>query len=280
MKLTGIFIIINTIYAFSQGGVFDPMYAGDYTVIDCFKNNNYKGTFKSDTIKSNYLLNATKLWRTIYLDNKENAAIFNSTSKCSSVGLFEIIKYGIFEKKLHAFTSDNFNETATSLLTQKQITKIISKKDSSTYSVFDANGVETKETSVVNRYILGSDIKSFLIKENWITNSYTGEMEKYVIGFAPLIFDDKKQKVVPLFWLYFPEWKELLASFEAKNYYSNAKISFYDVLERKLFISVISKELNLFDRSLKSTKHGVDNTFESELIKEKLKNSEEDLFPK
>lgn len=280
MKLTVLFIISNIIYAFSQGGVFDPMYAGDYTVIDCFKNNNYKGTFKSDTIKSNYLLNATKLWRTIYLDNKENAAIFNSTSKCSSVGLFEIIKYGIFEKKLHAFTSDNFNETATSLLTQKQITKIISKKDSSTYSVFDANGVETKETSVVNRYILGSDIKSFLIKENWITNSYTGEMEKYIIGFAPLIFDDKKQKVVPLFWLYFPEWKELLASFEAKNYYSNAKISFYDVLEHKLFISVISKELNVFDRSIKATKHGVDNTFESELIKEKLKNSEEDLFSK
>ncbi len=280
MRLLLFYILFKTSFTFAQSIYTKPIYSGEYTVIDCFNNNTYKGLFKADTIKSNYLLNGTVLWRTIYLDIKENTLIFNSTSKCASIGLFEIIKFGLFEKKLNAFASDNFNDTKASHLTLTQLLKIISKKDSSTYTVFDANGNETTETTVVTKYLNGSDIKCYLIKENWVTNNNTGQLEKYVIGFAPLILDTKTQKIVPLFWLYFAEWKELLNAFEAKNYYSNSSISFYTVFQQKLFSSKISKELNIFDRLLKATKHGEDYTMEGELIKEKLKNSEEDLFQK
>jgi hypothetical protein len=194
MKLILLLILLNISFAFPQSIYDKQIYSGEYTVIDCFNNQNYKGVFKADTIKSNYLLNGTIIWRTIYLDNKENVLIFNSTSQCAAIGLFEIIKFGLFEKKLNAFSSDNFNDTKVSHLTPIQLTKIISKRDSSTYPTFDANGVEKKETSVVNRYLNGSDIKCYLIKENWITNNYTGELEKYVIGFAPLILDTKNAK--------------------------------------------------------------------------------------
>ncbi len=113
MRLPFLLILFKTAFTFSQSIYTKPIYSGEYTVIDCFNNNTYKGVFKTETIKSNYLLNGIVLWRTIYLDIKENALIFNSTTKCASIGLFEIIKFGLFEKKLNAFASDNFNDTKT-----------------------------------------------------------------------------------------------------------------------------------------------------------------------
>ena len=268
-------------YIYSQGnpGVWtNGKYSSDYTVLDCFKNSKYQGIFKADTIKSNYVLKGQKIWRTINLENKENQRILNSTSKCHDIGLFEIIKYGLFQKKLNAFSSDNFNETKSNHLTETQLLSMIIFSDSSITSVFDSDGNEKREVSITKRYMYGSDIKSFLMKENWIINNYSGQLEKIIIGIAPLIYDKKTSKIVPLFWIYYPEWKELFASFEAKNYYSDEPITFNDVFTRKLFISLISKENNTFDRSVKATNHGKDFYLESELIKERVINYEEDLF--
>ena len=273
--------MLCTGYIYSQGnpGVWtNGKYSSDYTVLDCFKNSKYQGIFKADTIKSNYVLKGQKIWRTINLENKENQRIINSTSKCSNIGLFEIIKYGLFQKKLNAFSSDNFNETQSNHLTETQLLSMIIFRDSSITSVFDSDGNEKKEVSITNRYMYGSDIKSFLMKENWVINNYSGQLEKIIIGIAPLIYDKKTSKIVPLFWIYYPEWKELFASFEAKNYYSDEPITFNDVFTRKLFISLISKENNTFDRSVKATNHGKDFYLESELIKERVINYEEDLF--
>ena len=50
------------------------------------------------------------------------------------------------------------------------------------------------------------------------------------------------------------------------------------MFSRKLFISLISKENNIFDRSVKSTFHEKDFYLESELIKEKILMYEENLF--
>ena len=99
-----------------------------------------------------------------------------------------------------------------------------------------------------------------------------------MIGIAPLAYNKKFKKTMPLFWIYYPEWKELLSSFQAKNQYSNEEITFNDVFSRKLFISLISKENNIFDRSIKSTFHEKDFYLESELIKEKILIYQENLF--
>ncbi len=279
-KFLYLFLFVSFIFKAQPGVMNNPIYTGEYTVVDCFRDNNYKGIFKADTIKSNYLMSGTKIWRLINLENKENEIIFNSTSKCSKIGLFEIIKFGIFAKKLHVFSSDNFNETKNTLLSNNNIIKIISLNDSSIVSVYDGDGVEKIEKHFEKRYLNGTDIKSFIVKENWVINNYSGKLEKVVIGVAPVFFNKTIQENAPLFWLYYDEWKELLASFEAKNYYSNSEISFYDVFEKKLFVSKIIKNENIKDVFLKTLKRGNDFESESELIKERLINMEEDLFEK
>jgi len=226
------------------------------------------------------VLKGEKIWRSINLENKQNQLAFNNGSKCAEVGLFEIIKFGLFKKNLHAFSSDDFNDTKRHQLSNEQLLKRMAIHDTSVVEVFDGDGNKTRETIIDNRYMYGSDIKCFLLKEDWVINSYTGKMEKHIIGIAPLVFDNKLQKTVPLFWLYYAEWKQLFASFEAKNFYGDNRISFHDVFMNRYFISVVSKQSNMFDRSVKTVSHGRDIYAEGEVIYEKQNTDLEDLFQK
>ena len=248
--------------------------------MDCFKNASYAGGFKADTIKSNNVLWGEKIWRKISLEDKENFSVFNTGNQCAEVSLFEIIKFGMLVKKLSVFSSDNFGERMNIPLDTVQFIKRITCKDTVTGSVFYSEGNETKEVVISNRYLYGSDVKSYLLKENWIYNSYSGKMEKRIIGLAPLVYDKKTKSIVPLFWIYYNEWKELFASFEARNFRSADKISFNDVFTGHYFHSSVFKESNMFDRNLNSTVKGKDFFNENEVINKKINDLEEDLFPK
>jgi len=219
-----------------------------------------------------------RLWRTISLDNKQNQDIFKSKNNCIQIGLFEIIKFGLFEKKLNAFASDNFNEVDKTRFSEPQLVKKISFYDSSEVTSFDAQGNETKAISVEKRYLYNKDISTYLLKEDWVINSHSGQLEKKIVAIAPLLYEAQSQKVVPLFWLYYNEWKELFNSFEAKNYYTDERLTYRGILEKKYFISQVSKASNIFDRSVKSDKHGIEIFLEGEVIKEKMLNSEKDMF--
>lgn len=255
-------------------------YGGEFTVADCFRRSAISNQFKADTIKSNYILKGEKIWRTISLDNRQNRQVFSNGSKCSEVGLFEVMKYGLFDKKLNAFSSDDFNDTKNNHLSNRQILEKLAVHDTSVVEVFDAEGNQTSETIINNRYLYDSDVSCYLLKEDWVINTYSGKMEKHIIGVAPLVFDKKTQKTVPLFWLYYAEWKWLFASFESRNFYSEEPASFHDVFTRHYFISVVSKQSNISDRSLKAVNHGRDIYTQGEIIEEKQNMDLDDLFQK
>jgi gliding motility associated protien GldN len=271
---------VNRSSLIAQGGVVDPgLYKnGEFSVVDCFKQSQFLNKFKSDSIASNYIVKGQRIWRSVSLDNRQNQVLLNTSNECAVIGLFEIIKFGLFEKKLNAFSSDDFSQARKYHLKENQLLKLIKLSDTMLTKSFDATGNEKEELTINNRYLSGADVKSYLIKEDWIFNSRTGKSEKYIIAIAPLVYDLKREKTIPLFWLYYPEWKRMFVLFEARNFYSFEKISYDDVFMKRYFVSIISKESNVFDRAAKEYKHGTDTYLESELIKEKLMNSEMDLF--
>ncbi len=273
-------LIICGLNCFCQKGI---LIEGSYTlynVKDCFRDSLFYSGFNSKPFKPNYILKGSPIWRTINLEHKQNKLLLSTDKKCEQISLIEIIKFGLFEKKLNAFFSDNFNEAEKNVMSAKQLSVALSFKDSSEVTNFDANGDETKKVVVEKRYIMAKDIVNYLIKEDWVINNYSGKLEKYIIAIAPLIRDKKTEKVVPLFWLYYLEWQSLFNAFAAKNYLSDQQISYREVFEKNYFSSEISKENNLFDRSVKSTYRGQDAFLESEIIKEKARNFESDLFQK
>lgn len=260
-------------------GVAGPgKYIATYSAKDCFSKRSYRAGFRPDSLRPNQIMKGVRIWRSISMDNKQNEGILNSTGNCMEVGLFEIIKFGVFEKQLHLFSSDNFDDAAHTVLSRDGVLRLITINDSSAVPAFDANGEPVADVRTVKQYRMGADVKSYLIKEDWVTSSLNGKTEKYIIGIAPLVFDEKSGKTIPLFWLYYPEWKGLFAAFPAKNMYSHEPVTLEDVFRKRYFFSVVSKESNVFDRGLKTHKHGEDVFVESEAIKEKMNNNQTDLF--
>jgi gliding motility associated protien GldN len=260
-------------------GVFGNSKYYAFDVRDCFKNAKYTGRIFKDSVRAGNQMKGQRIWRTIGLEDRQNNQTFNTSSgNCAQIGLFEVIKFGILEKKLNAFSGDDFNAVGKTRMTEAQVILQITFRDTNEINVFDADGVETKSVTIENRYYNNSDIKTYLMKEDWVVNSHTGKLEKKIVGIAPLVYERKSEKTMPLFWLYYNEWKELLASFEAKNYYTEEPLTYFDIFERRYFISQISKESNIFDRKVKMYKHGQELHLENEIIKNQLHNSEKDLF--
>ncbi len=231
------------------------------------------------TLRPNYILKGQRVWRSISLENVSNRQVLNAGGKCSQIGLFEIIKFGLLEKKLKAFTTDEFALKNALPIRESELLKLLFRSSIDTITVFNANGEETKEVNRTREYLSSKDVKSFVLKEDWVINSQTGKQEKHIIALAPLVYDPQTETVVPLFWLYYPEWEALFGCFEAKNYYTREKITFREVLNYKYFVSKVDKNSNLFNRDFKTEHRGENNIQKEETLKEELNNGETDLFP-
>lgn len=251
----------------------------EFSVKDCYTDSKYKVGIIKDSLKANSIFKGQRIWRSIGFDNTENKPFFSGNNKCVQIGLFEIIKFGLIEKKLNAFKTDNFIQPEKNRLTPIQVVSTLKYSDTVQSIIFDSEGAENKSTVIENRYLKNADIKSYLLKEDWYFNSASGKLEKKIVALAPLIYDKKKDMVVPLFWMYYNEWKPLLDLFEMKNSFSDQRISYAYALENQYFISIVSKESNIFGRSVKETNHSSEKTLESEVIKGKISKSETDLYP-
>jgi hypothetical protein len=68
-------------------------------------------------------------------------------------------------------------------------------------------------------------------------------MQVRIMGIAPLYHDEDANIDVPLFWIYYPGVRSVLARNEAFNPKNDAqRMSWDDVFEERLFSSVIIKE--------------------------------------
>ena len=67
-----------------------------------------------------------------------------------------------------------------------------------------------------------------------------------------------------LFWLYYPEWREILATYDAFNPINDAqRRSYEDLFEKRFFSSYIIKESNVYDRPISAYAKGLDALAES-----------------
>ncbi|MEM6723586.1 MAG: gliding motility protein GldN, partial [Bacteroidota bacterium] len=83
----------------------------------------------------------------------------------------------------------------------------------------------------------------------------------------------------PLFWVYYPDAREVLARHFSFNPLNDAqRMSWEDIFELRYFASYITKESNVYDRRIQDYKAGVDILFEAEKIKNSIFNFEHDLW--
>lgn len=140
--------------------------------------------------------------------------------------------------------------------------------------------------TVITRTFSRDKVIAYRVKEDWFFDKQRSVIESRIIGIAPMMYavDDKGVMrdgniKVPLFWVYYPEARQLLANAEVFNRTNDAeRRSFDDLFQKRMFGSYIFKESNVYDRRIDDYAQGISALLESERIKNEITNFEHDLW--
>ncbi|REJ85040.1 MAG: gliding motility protein GldN [Bacteroidetes bacterium] len=226
-----------------------------------------------------------RIWRVIDLNEKINLPLKYPLSKATSdrKSLIDLCLDAIKEGSLTAYnaTDDEF----TSPITMKEIEARGGAK-SDTVRMQRPDPPYDEYDTIVAREFDPDKVISYRVKEDWFFDKQRSVMDVRIIGFAPMIFAvDEFGNVregnikTPLFWIYYPEARKLLANAEAFNRENDAeRRSFDDIFQKRMFSSYIFKEANVYDRRIEDYRQGIAQLYESERIKEEITNFEHDLW--
>jgi gliding motility associated protien GldN len=127
-------------------------------------------------------------------------------------------------------------------------------------------------------------VKQYWIKEDWFFDKQRSVMDVRIIGLCPL---QEKQApgsntvmgYKPLFWLYFPQCRELFARSEVFNTKNDAlRCSLDDVFYKRMFSSYVRKESNVYDRSISDYAVEIDALLESDRVHDDIARMEHDVW--
>ena len=132
----------------------------------------------------------------------------------------------------------------------------------------------------VNESFSPDRVKKLMIKEEWFFDKQRSVLDVRILGVSLLYEQEDKDKGdQPLFWVYFPEARTLLAKYDVFNRQNpSERRSFDDIFWKRQFSSYIVKEENVYDRSINEYKKGMDALLESNRIKDDIIIFEHDLW--
>lgn len=167
-------------------------------------------------------------------------------------------------------------------MTPEQVSAIGARRD--TQMIRDLNG-EMKQT-ILDETFNRNDVVAYRLKEEWVFDRQRSIFEPRIIGIAPLALVKNSQGEVisngaltPLFWIYFPEARNIFAKKEVFNRFNDGqRFSFDDFFIQRMFSSYITKESNAKNERVQDYVTGVDALYEADHIKQKLILYEHDLW--
>ncbi|WP_417875478.1 gliding motility protein GldN [Winogradskyella sediminis] len=235
-------------------------------------------------------------WEKIVLDERANFPLYfpieenlGDDRKSLYMVLMENITNGTIPK-VYAdayFTEERTMEDLAPALVMERITDV-------GIDWMNAEGVTdtalVPEEYKIRREIGPADINSYLVKGLWYFDKRQGELKYRILGIAPAApdvnfidsDDEANKEPIGLFWIFFPEIRDILHEAKAFNNKNSAvPLSFDHLLNSRRFSSVIYKEENVYgDREVKEyvAENALMQLLESERIKDKIRNFEQDMW--
>ncbi|MDP4255489.1 MAG: gliding motility protein GldN [Bacteroidota bacterium] len=231
-----------------------------------------------------------RVWREIDVHEKMNMAfVYKAKEDNGDQRFISILLNGIKSGQITPFDAA-VDDRFTTPMTFKQIAetmvgkpKVISVPDSKN----DPDGSKglMRDTVIVPEW--NPDlIERYQIKEEWVFDKASSRMQVRILGIAPeltILNDDGRfRAVLPIFWVYYPDLRSMLAKCEAyngKNY--GGRMSWEELFESRMFASRIVKSTidNPGDQMVENyIKDPILRLLEGENIKEKIFNYEQDLW--
>jgi gliding motility associated protien GldN len=235
------------------------------------------------------ILWSKRIWEVIDLDERVNFPLYypidtiNIGSNRRS--LYDVLMAGIRSGRIkNIYTDAYFTEKRT----LSDISAAISKIDTTDLGREQYNAGEEIDAQYIDRRDLSSaDIMEYRISGMWYFDKRQAELKYRLLGIAPVapdvnFLDEEEPDLVELFWVWFPDAREVL--FEASAFVggnSSMDISFDHLLNARRFNAVIYKEENVQgDRGVNDyiTESSFMQLLESERIKEQIRNFEQDMW--
>ena len=239
-----------------------------------------------------------KIWREIDLREKinhpfyypENDGVGTTTSDRKS--LIDVICSAINEGSITAYGNAAMDDEFRQAMTQEEI-KSIGGASSEMVEVIDWDAVaagadpeDAKMQTLSEKEFDRNTIKKWRLKEEWFFDKQKSTMDVRILGLAPL--QEDKDEVTsrltgsfsPLFWVYFPEAREILINAEVFNSVKNdaERRTYDDIFWKRMFNSTITMEANVMNRRINEYMVGLDALLEAERIKADIFNIEHDLW--
>jgi len=175
----------------------------------------------------------------------------------------------------------------------------------------NANSILRKDPKIL--YLASNSIFGYNIKEDWFFDKQRSLLDRRIISIAPLarytidpnleipergnllVYDKEGKAFIydnggfieytdnyeerEVFWLYFPELRNVIVNYFVYNDKSDAQwMSFDDLFWKRQFNAQIYKTSDKFDREIEDYKYGVDALYEAERIKDEVRKWEIDVW--
>ena len=239
-----------------------------------------------------------KIWREIDLRQKinhpfyypENDGVAQTIQDRKS--LIDVIYSAIQEGSITAYGNATRDDEFREEMSQEDIKKIGGAKEEmveTTNWEKVAEGFseeESTEMTLSKKEFDRNQVKKWRLKEEWFFDKQRSVMDVRIIGMAPLKEDRDEVSgqltggFSPLFWVYFPEAREILINAEVFNLVKNnaERRTYDDIFWKRMFGSTITKESSVMDRKVNEYMVGLDALLEAERIKTEIFNMEHDLW--
>ena len=238
------------------------------------------------------ILWSVEVWEVIDLNERANFPLLFPTDTLEvdayRRSLYDVLLKNIKNGKIKDLYSDSY---FTQTKTTAQIEASMSKIDTLDVGYEELNaGQPLSPEYITRRNLEASDIAQYHIRGIWYFDKRQGELKYRLLALAPVApdvnfidsDDSTMSALVPLFWIFYPQVREILHEAKTFNRKNDARpMSFDHLLNARMFSSVIYQEANVYgDRKIKDyiPNNALLQLLESDKIKEKIRDREQDMW--
>jgi gliding motility associated protien GldN len=235
-----------------------------------------------DHIRSDDEFWEKKIWQVIDIREKMNLPFqYNVEDESGTNQLFiNILLNAIKSKEVEAFSA--IDDRFTTVLPYSDIQTKLSGEEKTVRSIDPVTGEEKMVTT--RDEFDPRTIIQYKIKEIWVFDKEASALKVRILGIAPMVSrmneDGSFRAAIPLFWVYYPDLRSVLAKYDVYNQSNDAAtMSWEDLFEMRFFASFVIKENNTYNREIKDyIKDGTMRLLEGQAIKDKIFNKEQDMW--
>jgi gliding motility associated protien GldN len=232
---------------------------------------------------------AKMTWERIVLDERVNFPLYYPIDTAfvshERRSLFDVIMKSLKNGDLEKVYADSY---FTEERTLEDLEASLKKVDTLDLGYEQLNAGEELSEEYIDIRILGAgDVEEFRVKGYWYFDKRQGELKYRLIAICPVapdvnFIDSDTKDLVELFWIYYPDVREILNKWKSFNNKNSANpISFDHLLNSRRFGGTIYKEENVYqDREVREyiNENALMQLLESDRIREKIRDFEMDQW--